>query len=394
MCILGGILKECTWLGEIVVDVCKQELCTGCFACQDICPEKCITMQEGSLGHIYPVCDESICIDCGLCNKVCQGLHPLERSLPKKTYAAWNKDLEEQKTSSSGGISALLAKACIQNGGVVYGAAFNEKWEVEHIRCTTEDACKKIRKSKYVQSHINEQFIAIKKDLTAGKSVIFYGTPCQVGGLNRFLMKPYENLLTVDLICHGAPSRKIYLEEIRKLAKMDGLKNITFRGNYGKGYGYGFGFFYENDIVKSFPLKQSYYIRGFMDGLLYRESCYTCPYANEKRVGDITLGDFWQIGKTLPFENPEKRRVSLVLVNNEKGEQWINKIKDNVFLEERSLDEAKAGNPQLRTPAKQPKNYKIFKKLYPKFRLHMAGAIAYPKMTIRLLLQKLHIVRK
>lgn len=369
--------------------LCDLEKCYGCFSCVNACPKQCITMIIGVNGHIVPKIDREKCVDCGLCEKSCPALVVAPAlNFPKYTFASWNPNKKEQEKSSSGGISAVLAQQMIQDGGVVYGAAFDEKWNVNHVRCETYEDIQAICKSKYVQSWINDTYKLVREDLKQQRKVMFVGTPCQIAGLKTFLKKTYEELLTVDLVCHGVPSRALYREEIEKKARIDELKSITFRGDYG----YGLGFYY-NDLLESFSIRQSYYMRGFMDGLFDRECCYQCPFAEKKRIGDITIGDFWGIGNIIPFNNQGKNRVSMVLVNTDKGETWYKKIQQRIFFEERTIGEAVSGNSQLRHPTIKPENYEIFKKLYPKYGLKKAAEHAYPKMRLRLLLEKYKIIK-
>lgn len=372
--------------------ICEPEKCFGCFSCVNICPKMAVKMNVTDNGHIVAVTDEQKCVSCKLCQKVCPALQSPVLHEPVNVYACWNKDKKEQAKSSSGGISAMLAAQVIAEGGIVYGAGFDSEWNVNHIRCETAEDIKAIRKSKYVQSWINNIYSLAEKDLKNGKQVMFVGTPCQVAGLKSFLRKEYSKLLTVDLVCHGTPSRAVYREELEEKARLKDLKDISFRGNYGYGYGYGFGFAYDNGL-ESFSIRQSYYMRGFMDGLFFRESCYECPFAGKKRTGDITLGDFWGIGKKVPFENKDKNRVSLVLSNTDAGKHWLSKIKNKAFFQERTLEEAAEGNPQLQHPFAKPKGYEKFRKLYKKSSLRKSAQKIYPKMRIRLLLEKYRIVK-
>lgn len=373
--------------------LCDMEKCYGCFSCVNACPKQCISMQSGVNGHIVPQIDEKKCINCGLCVHSCPTLKSdYMLNLPLHTFAAWNPDKTEQSKSSSGGMSAVLAKLVIEEGGVVYGAAFDKDWNVNHVRCESYNEIDAICKSKYVQSWINDTYRLAKEDLKQHRKVLFVGTPCQIAGLKAFLQKDYEELLTVDLICHGVPSRALYREEIEKKARIKELKNITFRGDYGYGYGYGFGFYYSSGL-ESFSIRQSYYMRGFMDGLFYRESCYQCPFAGKERIGDITMGDFWGIGNTIPFNNPDKNRVSMLLVNTKKGQKWFHKIESRIYSEERTYEEAVSGNPQLQHSTVQPRNYEKFKKLYPRIGLAKAAKRAYPKMGFRLLLEKYKLIK-
>lgn len=372
--------------------LCEPDKCYGCFACINTCPRNCITMTAGENGHIVPQIDNECCVDCGLCAKSCPALAVNKLNIPKYTYAAWNLDKEEQSKSSSGGMSALLAKQMIQEGGIVYGAAFDEQWNVNHVRCENEKDIQRICKSKYVHSWINNIYEQIQQDLKQQKQVMFVGTPCQVAGLKSFLRKDYVNLFLVDLVCHGVPSRELYCEELTEKARVEELQNVSFRGDYGYGYGYGLGFYYKNRL-ESFSIRQSYYMRGFMDGLFFRQSCYQCPFACKNRIGDITLGDFWGIGKSILFDNPDKNRVSMVLINTVKGEKWYQKIRQSIFSEERSLEEAVNGNPQLKHPITKPRIYNKFRNIYSKSGLRKAAEKVYLKMRIRLLLEKYKVVK-
>lgn len=368
--------------------LCDSSQCYGCFACVNSCPKNCITMTVGVNGHIFPTIDTDKCINCGLCKKSCPGLMSFQLNKPSHVYAAWNLDHDEQIKSSSGGIAWLLAKRTIQDGGVVYGAAFDKDWNVNHVRCQTETEIQLLSQSKYVQSWINDAYSQVKADLNSNLKVLFVGTPCQIAGLKAFLKRDYETLVTVDLVCHGTPSRKMLREELEEITQFNDLKKVAFRGSYG----YGFRFDYQDGFT-CFTIRQSYYLKGFMDGLFYRESCYHCPFAGKNRVGDLTVGDFWGIGKKQPFDNPDKNKVSLVLVNTERGEKCFSTILDNVYCQERTLEEAIDGNPQLQRPSMKPKNYEKFKRIYSKKGLKKAAERAYPKMRTRLFLEKLGLIK-
>ncbi len=371
------------------MQLCSRETCTGCFACVESCPKQCITMKTGENGHIYPQIDKAACVHCGICSKVCERLKKINKKESVNTYAGWNKDLNQQKKSTSGGIGALLARKVIEKNGVVYGAAYNDQWQVEHIRVDSVEEIDRLCGSKYVHSWIGDCYKTVHKDLVAEKLVLFTGTPCQIAGLYAYLGQEYKNLITIDLVCHGVPSREIYLKELHKIADIEKLDNVKFRGDYG----YGFTFDYP-DKCQVYSIRQSYYMRGFMDCLFCRESCYRCDYAQEKRVGDITLGDFWGIGKKITFDNPEKRKVSLVLVNTTKGSELIKELNDSVMLYERTIEEAIEGNPQLTRPSYKYSKSDRFQQLYPKLGWTWAARLCYPKMWMRLILEKMRVIKK
>lgn len=182
--------------------------CCGCSACVQRCPKHCITLQEDAEGFLYPYVDESSCIDCGLCEKVCPMLHSGEPRKPLVVYAARNRNEKVRLQSSSGGVFTALAETVVHEGGVVFGVCFDEKWEVVHTYADNCDELVKFRGSKYVQSKMGDCYQQVETFLKAGRKVLFSGTPCQIRGLKLFLRKEYENMLAVDVICHGVPDRK------------------------------------------------------------------------------------------------------------------------------------------------------------------------------------------
>ena len=343
--------------------ICKQENCTGCGACIAACPKRCIALQEtNAIGHVYPVVDESVCISCGLCQRVCpQNKQPV-LTAPKNTYAAWSLNQEERKRSSSGGLASYFSRKMLENGGVVYGCSSNvSAGQIAHVRCETEEQAKKLRGSKYVQSRTENSFTLCKNDLQAGKEVLFIGTPCQVDGLKAFLGKPYENLTTADLVCHGVAPQKLLFEHLKNLSRENG-DEIAFRTPHGM----------RLTVIKNGATtvsvghrKDAYYM-GFLSGLYFRDNCYACLYAKTTRMGDITLGDFWGLGKEIPFEEDQRNGVSLLLVNTRKGEELLQKFADGLFIKERTLDEAKKENGNLYKPSAKHKHTEKFKRLYAK----------------------------
>ena len=337
--------------------ICSEDKCTGCWACYNACPKECISMKVGILGHLFPVIDTKKCINCKLCEKICPSNHPLEKDSPKHTYAAFAKQNAIYSTSTSGGAAAVLSRQILDEGGIVYGCTCKENVEITHIRVTDKSDLDKLRGSKYVQSDISFCYKQAKQDLIEGNKVLFIGTPCQIAGLKAFLRKPYDNLLTVDLICHGVPSQSYLRDHLKSKVTSDKIDNVIFREG-------------TNDYVvvvvvvdgkpvyKSNLWKNRYgddYINAFIDGFTYRPSCHSCQYATMSRVSDITIGDFWGIGDD--FVVPHQFGLSCVLANTDKGVGYVNNISDQLNIYERTLDEAVAGNAQLRHP--QGYNFKI-----------------------------------
>lgn len=209
-------------------------------------------------------------------------------------------------------------------------------------------------------SYIGDTYKNIKKDLINNLEVLFIGTPCQVSGLKSFLMKDYKNLLTIDLICHGVPSQ-IYLDEyIKSLNLLEKPDNLTFRGIND----YFFTLYKNNQTIYSQNSNNDKFYKAFSSGLFCRENCYSCEYATIERVGDITIGDFWGLGKTIPFNHDTKNGVSVALINTNNGIKNFSEIKNKIFFEERPLEEAVAGNDQLRHPILKHPKHDLFMNLY------------------------------
>lgn len=343
--------------------ICHKEKCTGCFACVNICPKNCISMQENEFGEIYPEIDEEKCVHCNMCKKTCPVLNKVDRKNPTKAYASFSINIDNQKTSNSGGIAALLYKFTIDNNGVVYGVPnINKDKKFEFARIDKENELYKLKKSKYVHSYINNTFKLIRNDLLDKKNVLFIGTPCQVAGLKNFLKIDYENLLTCDLICHGVVSQKIMFEDIQlHKINIDDIKNIDFRkdNNY--------CFVIKNNKNQIIEISQcdDYFLTLFLSGEILRKNCVTCDYANNKRVGDITIGDFWGLKSQnkLLLDN-YKNGMSCVLINSKKGQKYFDKIKAELNYEERDVEEAINGNTQLRHPINNIEGNNIFRKNY------------------------------
>lgn len=347
--------------------ICKAEQCTGCTACMNRCPKKCIEMHEDSImGHLHPVIDHTKCVDCGACKKVCPVNSPLNLQKPLTAYAGWDKSESEYESSTSGGAASAFARYVIRQGGVVYGCAMMPGIEVRHIRIDTEYDIRLLKGSKYVQSTIGDVYSKVREDLRQDRKVLFIGTPCQVAGVKSFIGERIAgNLYTVDLICHGTPSLAFLRRHILKKTKGVVPDEIFFRkGAYlllllllgGK------------EIYRSSLFEQRYqdiYYNAFFDGFSYRDSCNTCRYAQPNRVSDVTIGDFWGLDGDFPLEHPHG--CSVLLPTTEKGMVLIDGIRSEFNLFERSVDEAVNGNEQLRNPKKKNFRIKVFRKILPLF---------------------------
>lgn len=350
-------------------EISPYEKCTGCTACTNICPKSCIRMEPDQYGFLRPVINTESCVDCGLCVKVCPNNGIIGKNYPQVAYAAWSLDAKDRETSTSGGVSSVLSSFVVNNGGVVYGAAFQNGC-VEHIRVSQPQELYKLKGSKYVQSNLNNVYTLVSRDLLEGRRVLFWGTPCQTMGLKSFIInkriKALDNIIYGDIICHGVPSQKILNNHIKSVigAKGKGPYSLSFRDE--DGY---FLTIRHNDKLlyrKGFP--QDKYLNGFQYGLFHRECCFECQYASGERISDITIGDFWGLGET----TYPKKKVSVVLCNTAKGVKLIDAVSDKLFLEGRPIQEAIQGNSQLQHPSRKHEYYNLFHWAYPKFGYRVA----------------------
>ena len=337
-------------------------------------------------GFVHPTINNNLCIECNLCIKKCPVLSPVKLNEPQKAYACYNINKTERFKSASGGIATLLAQSFIKNDDIVYGCAFEQPFEFNHIRCTTYSDIYKIRNSKYVQSKISKNIIqSIKKDLAEHKNVMFIGTPCQVAGIKN-LFPSNNNLYLVDIICHGISSKQFLLDTLPLIMGHINIKNISFREKSR----YHFSIVDENDnLIVNRPLSNDFFMKGFFNGLIFRDSCYTCKYATRKRVSDLTLGDFWGLKSTIISD---RIGVSLVLKNTEKGDILFNRIIKNIKSEERPLIEALAGNEQLNHPFKKSIRTIIFKFLYSKIGYKKALWCTIPDKILAMYIK--HLLKK
>ncbi len=306
--------------------------CSGCYACANACPKDAIAMEEDKEGFSYPIINPGLCIECGACDRACPKLANRSQesmagidSMPHTYAVISNHSLERQK-SSSGGVFRLLAEQVIRQGGFVYGAAFNEKWEVCHVGVDNLSDLGRLQGSKYVQSRIGLVYRDIKKQLATGRLVLFSGTPCQCEGLYGYLGGiKYDNLFVVDLICHGVPSPlvwKHYIQYVCKLKKSTEISRISFRSKNLSWERYLLEFTFVNSSKYQNDLHTDIYMRGFLQDLYLRKSCYRCTCRKLHRISDITLADFWGIKDVLPSMYDGKG-TSLVLIQSPKGERMF-----------------------------------------------------------------------
>lgn len=342
----------------------RKEACCGCGACLNICPKEAILMKEDEYGFFYPVIDEERCIRCGQCRKVCAFQNREETNEPIECYAAISRNTEQASKSASGGVFAAIAEKVIDDSGVVYGAAFSEKWGVHHVKVTTLKELVTIQGSKYAHSNIERNFFEAKKDLLTGRKVLFSGTPCQIAGLYGYLGRDYDNLITIDIVCHGVPSTKMLQDYLKTIEDKQGGKiiNYTFRD---KSLGWGIN---SSAVINGKKINiwqsSSSYLYFFTRGWIYRENCYKCKYTCEHRPADITLGDYWGIEKQHPNyigkgKWDEGKGISCLIANTDKGVHIIKSVTDRIAIKPSTFEKISKGNSQLRAPCSPGNREKV-----------------------------------
>ncbi|HIZ04998.1 MAG TPA: Coenzyme F420 hydrogenase/dehydrogenase, beta subunit C-terminal domain [Candidatus Phocaeicola gallistercoris] len=398
-----------------MITITQKQDCCGCNACVQICPKQCITMQEDEEGFLYPHIDRNTCVDCHLCEKTCPVLNQGKEREPLKVFAAINKDEKVRMQSSSGGIFTALAEYVIKQGGVVFGARFDEQWQVKHDYTETMEGLATFRGSKYVQSQIGNTFQETEQFLKAGRKVLFSGTPCQIAGLLSFLRKEYDNLLTVDFICHGVPSpmvwRRYLKEEVARQCEKNSVLNypisekdvrvedISFRNKRlgWKKYSFALTLSTTNGSGKKIqfcsyaPITKNEYLRGFLSNVFLRPSCYSCPVKSLKSGSDITLADFWGIQSDSKFA--DDKGTSALIVNTALGKYIIHGL--NIDVYETSIESVASNNRCYFKSTHKPDNRVKFMQALQK-KTVVSSIIEYGKPslkeTIRFLLIQLAIL--
>lgn len=347
------------------------EKCVGCTACVKSCPQRCIEMGDDNDGFCYPMFVHlSTCIDCSSCEKVCPILiEEAEYIKVPLAYAAFSKNENLRKESSSGGIFSELAMQILSQDGVVYGAAYDEQFEVKHCCIDNVEELWKLRGAKYAQSNLESIFPDVLGKLQKGKKVLFSGTPCQVAGLKSFLRKEYDNLYLVDFICHGVPSPmawKAYIEyrsQNDANGKLPRAVNLRSKETGWSRYQYSNVFQYEDGKTYSVKSSDSLFMKLFVGDYISRPSCENCQFKGYHRDSDITLGDFWGIWDIAP-EMDDNKGTSAVLIQSDKGADLWNTIRENVKTKEVDLKEVSLQNPSILYSSKaNPKRDEVLEKI-------------------------------
>ena len=336
-----------------MIDIKRKEECCGCNACGDICPRNAISFKTDEEGFWYPVIDNEKCIDCGMCDKVCPiKTKPQSRSnnvSRPKCFAAEHKSIEVVFNSTTGGMFSALAEGMYSQKGYVGGAIHNEDFSVSHFVSNSRSDLQQLRRSKDLQSNAEGFYKKVKSLLENGERVLVCGVPCQIAALQNYVGKNYDNLITVDLVCAGVNSPKVWRKYLDYIEEKNGSK-IIWTENKSKEYGWNKltqKFIFDN-VEEYFDTdKTSLFTHGYIVSHLYcRPSCYECEFKGFPRIADITIGDFWGITKHSKNHN-SNMGTNLVMINSSKGQRYFDKIKKRVNIEETPLEWALSGNPAL-----------------------------------------------
>lgn len=343
--------------------------CTGCGACVAVCPHACLVMQENVYGEDLPVRDWDRCTRCGRCEQVCP-IPGTTRHEPQHCFAAWNSDMPTRRKSASGGVAYLLARQVLETGGAVVATAYDADFNPTLHVVKDVTALERCKGSRYVQSVFPaEVYRQVASLLDQGQKVLVIAMPCQIAGLRGFLGHSYPNLICVDLLCHGVPSRAFFRQELahmRRRYRLSAVDDVRFRGN--DGVDFHLTLWQDNEKKLDLAGYCSYYFAGFLRGVNLRENCYTCSYATTARTGDITLGDFIGLGTQRPFAHA-RERVSYVSVNTELGARLYQSLQDAVpslMSEERDMSERLSYPYSLSRPYPKDRRQPIFRSLVPR----------------------------
>ena len=335
-----------------MIDVKDKSQCCGCGACAQRCPVSCITMHEDENGFLYPQVDVDACVDCHACEQVCPFLNRQESQDPVVCLAAANPDEAQRTNASSGGLFMMLASRVIEQGGVVFGARFNDAWDVVHDAAQTLEDLAPFCTSKYVQSAIGDSYRRAKGFLQQGRMVMFTGTPCQIAGLRLFLGEPQERLIAVEVACHGVPSPGVWRTWLKKCSGGKAIQRVNFRDKSTGWRGYsvliGESRRHHDDDD---------YMVTFLDNYNLRPSCFNCPSKNGSSGADITLADLWGCDRILSRRDDNKG-MSAVIVRSDKGRRLVEQcVADSQVVD---YNEVVKYNPALVRNAVRPDGYDLF----------------------------------
>lgn len=354
--------------------------CCGCMACVDACPQHAVTLKTDSEGFLYPYIQQEFCTDCKRCKTVCPLPRGESRERIYKCFAAQAKAQTLRESSASGAVFPVLAETVLENGGAVYGAAFDSDMYLVHQRIDNRNELAPLMQSKYIQSKTVGVFRSIKADLEKRKQVLFVGTPCQAEAVRRFLGREYANLLLVDLICYGVPSPGVWAQYIRYLGEKHEGKLTTFRFR-DKRFHDGYTMSYKIDGKEYLEkYSQNPYISMYFSNCMLRPSCHTCPFTTLERSSDITIGDSWGIEK-ICSEMDDGMGTSLVILHSIRGSEIWEKLQDKFYCKECNAEEIL--QPRLISPSQPARKRQLFWRLYRKLPFSVMSKLFVCKLSRR-----------
>lgn len=338
-----------------------EEDCCGCGACFQICPKKSITMEENKRGFFLPHVNKDVCVQCGLCVKVCPERNSILGHPVKEAYAAVSNDTGTLRKSTSGGVFGELSRLILNRNGVVFGCGWKDNI-VQHVCIEQIEDIGIIQQSKYLQSDTATSFIDAKTYLNSGKLVLYSGTACQLAGLVKFLGKEYDNLITVEVACHGVPSPGLFRKYCDWLIKNNNsrINKFQFRSKnfHKKGEHYRFSVEFANGKKKSYLSWEDPYYGSFLQGRTLRDTCYHCKYKNNERISDLLLADFWGIEKEHP-DFPAQYGASAVMVMTEKGKKILESVSEHLLIQNSSFERIVMHNKSIIDTVQVPQNQKL-----------------------------------
>ena len=362
--------------------VCELNKCSACGSCENICPQKCITMHKNFDGSLYMEYDTERCVHCGLCEKVCPQLSGVELNYPKDAYAAWAKDKKTHAEGASGGVASVLYHYALDNNMKIVGCYMDKQFEAHFRIGESERDIVEFKNSKYTYSYMDSIYREVVSRLRSGENVLFIGLPCQVAALKKYvsLSKHKGQLVTADVVCHGTPPPDYLQKHIEFIENKIGkkAKTVFFRDPAYKTNKFAFTIYSESIFERTNLLSKNpspTYIKyvgegdnyqiGYHKSLIYRENCYSCQFAQRSRAGDLTLSDYRGFGKYEPWTY-SKHQVSCILVNTEIGRTFIDNVKESgqLIAYQRPLLEPLESDAQLNHPSVKPREREAFLNAY------------------------------
>ncbi len=372
-----------------MIEIIDKSKCSGCGSCVSACPKNAIKMEYDNEGFLYPVVDKENCVDCGICDKACPVITKNEYDEQLKlAYAVKTIDEQARRRSTSGGVAYSIASYVIENGGVVFGVAYEDGMKVSHTMVDSIDGLVRFQGSKYVQSDTKDTYKHAKKLLDSGKLVLYTGSACQIEGLYSYLRKDYDNLITQDFICHGVPSAGLWNQYLKE-TNFDKATDIIFRDK-SKGWEAKPDFVAKNGQKELF--RESFYKNPycffFAQNYSLRHICYACPFKSGYRRSDVTVADLWGISEILPQGSYDDKGTSLLIVNSDKGKHIFESISQSVWSKEISYDKAIENNMMALRSVNKPHNRDKFFEDISKYTFKKVYKIYKPKESLSLTIKK------